>query len=329
VKKFNQTFTRRKMLFSSAAMFYMTTVDRLAAAEVEQKNMTDEVPTYASSGIELKNFQRFWPKGKAVPQMIYDVAELIGPWPWGIVSHFYITASRPNDYGYENGADLWNEFGMFVGISNGTEYALWYYDGCPPGAEPVVSFGDEGDLRILAPNLKAFFTEWASGRGGGLDPFDYDATPALLAERKSYGDQILKLLQKYPDAPASRNVPDFEKFINDFANQAHAKNAADPTLKAISTLLAKYIPPKDSPHASRGKSFTLTAVGETVQTDTTLMEPDYKEMEPLPEREALIPLVLKARKEREAAQNDGRGPWVKGVLYLLPDGHAMISGDWE
>jgi hypothetical protein len=40
-------------------------------------------------------------------------------------------------------------------------------------------------------------------------------------------------------------------------------------------------------------------------------------------------LVTKARLEREAAQNDGRGPWTGGVLYILENGHTFISGDWN
>ena len=58
------------------------------------------------------------------------------------------------------------------------------------------------------------------------------------------------------------------------------------------------------------------------------MEPDYTQYAPLPERDALVPLVQKAREEREKAQNDLRGPWVSGVLYLQFGGHAFISGDW-
>jgi hypothetical protein len=319
-------FPDRSKRFLHFALLRATS-PHFAFRTLRMKTMSEDVATYATNGILLKDFERFWPKGHAVPQMILDVAALIGPWPWGIVSHFYIIASRPNDYGIENGADLWNEFGMFVGIANGTEYALWYYDGCPLGAEPVVSFGDEGDLRILAPNLKAFFAEWGAGRGVGmLDPFDYDATPELLAERKTYGDQVLQLLEKYPDPPISDEVPDFEKYINDFAAKARARNAADPTLRAMAKLLTKYIPAPGT--NSRGKTLKLKAVGDTVEIETQLMEPDYTEMEPLPEREALVPLVLQARLERAAAQNDGRGLWTGGVLYLLEDGHLFVSGDW-
>jgi hypothetical protein len=127
--------------------------------------MTELEPTYASNAIALTDLDRFWPKGKAIPLLIGEVAALIGPWPVGAIGLFFLKASRPNDFLIENGADLWNRFGIFVAFANGTEYALWYYDGCPPGAEPVVAFGDEGGLNTIAPNLKAFFKSLAAGSG--------------------------------------------------------------------------------------------------------------------------------------------------------------------
>jgi hypothetical protein len=290
--------------------------------------LTEDIATYATNGIAIDNLLRFWPKGQTIPALITDIAALIAPWPWGIVSHVYITGNRPNDYLIENGADLWNQFGMFMGFANGTEYAVWYYDGCLAGAEPVVSFGDEGEFRILAPNLKAFFQQWASGAGiGMLDHFEYDATPELLAERQSCGAKLMAIVDAAPNPPAAPTPPDIAQFIEDFGNAARAKNAADPTLRAIATLLAAHFPPNDD--NPRGVSFKLKAVGDTIEVETTLMEPDYTEYAPLPERSALIPLIQQARQERAAAQNDGRGLWVSGNLYLQSGGHAFISGDWE
>jgi hypothetical protein len=317
--------SRRKLLAISC---YLSVQTANASDQSGGTETSDDIPTYGETCIELKNFEHYWPKGQTVPNIIYEIAALISPWPRGLLSQFYILASRPNDYYLENGADLWNQFGMFMGFANGTEYALWYYSGCAAGAEPVVSFGDEGDLRILAPNLKAFFTEWASGRGvGSLETFDYDATPELLEKRKAAGAQILKLVEKMPTPLPSTNVPDFEKFIADFAENAKVRNDADPTLRAMRALLSRYQPKgTDNP---RGKSWQLKVLDGKIEIETSLMEPDYTEREPLPEREALIPLVAKARSEREAAQNDTRGPWSSGVLYMQEDGHTFISGDWD
>jgi hypothetical protein len=285
--------------------------------------MAEPEPTYASNAIALTDLDRFWPKGKAVPPLIGEVAALIGPWPVGAIGLFFLKASQPNDFFIENGADLWNRFGIFVAFANGTEYALWYYDGCPPGAEPVVSFGDEGGLNIIAPNLKAFFKSLAAGQGIGQIPnFTFDATPEVLAERQAYGTRLIQVVDKAPDPPVV-NHPDFEAFIRDFEKEAHGRNASDPTLQAIGKLLSGYFP-KDETNPR--VSFSLTAQDETIKVQTTLMAPDYNEWEPLPEREALIPLLQRARNERSL--NNGRGLWTSAVLYLHFGGHVQISADW-
>jgi hypothetical protein len=321
-------FSRRTVMASVLATALVNMKIAIAIAATGVNKMSEDVPTYGETCIDLKNFERYWPKGRTVPKIIYDLAALISPWPRGVVSQFYIVASRPNDYFVENGADLWAQFGMFIGLANSTEYALWYYDGCPAGAEPVVSFGDEGDLRILAPSLKAFLTEWGEGRGvGWLEPFDYEATPELLEKRKAYGAQIMALVNQMPTPPAVQDVPDFEKYINTFAEKATVRNDSDTTLLAIKALLSNYTPKSGT--STRGKSWQLKVVEGKVEVETSLMAPDFKDLEPLPERDALIPLVSKARLEREAAQNDGRGPWTSGVLYMLENGHTFISADWQ
>jgi hypothetical protein len=316
----------RRSLLAACAALHLTKAANADDANDATK-MSEDVATYGEHSIALQNFERVWPKGKAVPKLIFDIATLISPWPKGDLGYFFINASRTNDYFIENGADLWSQFGIFMSFPNGTEYAIWYYDGCPAGAEPVVSFGDEGDLRILAPNLKLFFAEWGAGRGVGLlEPFALDATPELLAQRKAHGAQILALVDQMPSPQNVSAVPDFESYINDFARKAAIRNDADPTLQAIKALLSKYIPSDDS--NPRGKSWKLNVIDGKVEVETSLMEPDFTQHEPLPEREALVPLVTKARLEREAAQNDGRGPWTSGLLTIQKGGHTFISGEW-
>jgi hypothetical protein len=106
--------------------------------------------------------------------------------------------------------------------ANGTVYGIWYHDDDPPGVHPVVSFGDEGEIRVLAPNIKAFFTEWASGRGvGWLAPFTYDyhspsqkALPALLAERHAYGARMLAIINAMPDPPPGSPIAELDARLN-------------------------------------------------------------------------------------------------------------------
>jgi hypothetical protein len=317
---------RRQLLGVSAVFFSSSTLPAFADGEEPLAQHSDG-SNYKTNSIDLQDLERFWPKGKPVPTLIADVADLIGSWPYGEIGYFYLSASRPNDYLFENGADLWNRFGMFCGFPNGTEYALWYYDDCPAGAEPVVEFGDEGALTIISPNLKSFFRSLASGAGvGQISDFEYEATPRTLKKRKAYGAKLMKLVEAVPE-PAAVTHPDFEAYIRKFEETAYNSNAVDLTLKAIGALMTNYFPKDDN--NPRGNSFKLNGRAGTVEVETSLMEPDYKEYAPLPEREALIPLIQKARLEREKAQNDGRGPWSSGVLYLQYGGHVLISGDWE
>jgi hypothetical protein len=123
-----------------------------------------------------------------------------------------------------------------------------------------------------------------------------------------------------------KTPPDFEAYINQFAADAAAKHDIDPTLVAIKGLLLKYI--QDGEPNPRGKNWKLNVVDGNIEIESSLIPPDYTQREPLPEREALILLVTRARLEREAAQRDGRGPWTSGVLYILESGHTFISGDW-
>jgi hypothetical protein len=318
--------SRRQAFFIFMATDF-TTISALAA-EKEQQEMSDDARTYFSNGILLDNFGHYWPKPHKTPQLILDLAALIGPWPWGVLGHFNIIASRPNDFLMENGADLWSQFGGFLSFANGTEYSLWYYDGCPPGAEPVVAFGDEGGFKMLAPNLKTFFMLWASGQGSGMPaPSDVAETPEDLARFKDFGSKVMAFLKAFPDVAVPASIPDISDFMDDFGSKAFARNADDPTLQAIAKLMAAHFPPDNN--NPRGNSFTLTAVGDDMTVETKLMEPDYTQYEPLPERDALIPLVKQARMERASTHTDGRGPWKSGVLYLQHGGHAFISGEWE
>ena len=285
-------------------------------------------PTYDSNGIDLVALAKNWPDKHPQPKLIVDIALLIAPWPWGLLSHFFISGARFNDYVVDNGADLHGDFGIFMKIANGSEYALWYHHGCVPGAEPVVNIDDEGQYSVLAPTLHAFFTMWASGKGVGmLEPFDYDATPELLAERHAKGKEILALIEASPRPPAHAPTPDFYDYIEEYGKAARAANAANPTLQAIAKLLDAHIP--------RGKEdwqaevYTLTAKGDEITVETRLLEPDYKVDKPLPERGALIPLLKQARAERAQGKTATLGPWTSAVMRLYPNGAVQIGASWD
>jgi hypothetical protein len=302
---------------------------RIAFAKQEYKAMAHvENPTYQSHGIDLNALSQNWPDKHPQPKLIVDIAKLIAPWPWGLLSYFYISGTRFNDYVVDNGADLHGDFGIFMKIPNGTEYALWYHEGCVSGAEPVVRIDDEGQHDVLAPTLNAFFTTWASGKGiGMLEPFDYEATAALQAQRYAKGKEILAVIgaSLQPDTPAP--APDFYDYLEKYGEAARAANAANSTFQAISKLLDAHIP--------RGKLeweaeiYTLKVVGSDITVETRLLAPDYKIYTPLPERDALIPLLHQARAERAQGKTALLGPWTSAVMRLYPNGSVQISASWD
>jgi hypothetical protein len=322
-------WSRRHVIAGTAAT--LLSVPQASNATWKGTYMPDDTiddRIYDTSGIDLNALAKFWPDKHPQPKLIVDIAHLIAPWPWGLLSHFYITGGRFNDHIVENGADLHDDFGIFIQIPNGSQYAIWYHEGCVPGAEPIVNIDDEGQFSVLAPNLQSFFTQWASGKGiGMLEPYDYDATPEILAQRHEKGKQILALIAAAPTPPQSAPAPDFYAYLEKYGAAARAANAADPTLQAIAKCLAAYVPHGKAEWEA--ETFSVTAKDNIIEVTTKLLEPDYTEYAPLPERAALIPLIQKARAERAQGKTASLGPWTSAVLRLYPDGSARISASWD
>jgi hypothetical protein len=316
----SQIWSRRSVLAGTTLSLLPLT--QITHAKQRGKAVTEtEIPTYDTNGIDLNSLTMSWPEKHPMPKLIVEIAMLIAPWPWGLLSYFYISGARFNDHVVENGADLHNDFGIFMKIANGSEYALWFHEGSVPGAEPVVKIDDEGQHNIIAPTLHAFFTEWASGRGiSMLEPFDYEATPELLAARHAKGKEILSLIAASPPLDTPMPAPDFYDYIEKYGAAARAANAANPTLQAIAKLLDAHIP--------RGKEeweaevYTLTAIGNNIKIETRYDAP-------LPERDALIPLLKQAREERVKGTTAPFGPWTSAVMRLYPNGLVQINASWD
>jgi hypothetical protein len=322
-----QTWLRRQVLAGGILSSLTLPLISLAKPNKTRKAMS-ETATYDTNGISLNALAKNWPDKHPQPKLIVDIAMLIAPWPWGLLSYFYITGERFNDYIIDNSADLHEDFGIFMTIANGTQYALWYHEGSVPGAEPVVRIDDEGQHNVLAPTLHAFFTQWASGKGiGMLEPFDYEATPELLAQRHAKGKEILALIAAAPQPGTPAPASNFYNYIEKYGEAARAANAANPIFQAIAKLLDAHIPRGKEPW--QAEVYTLTATGNNIKVETRLLEPDYKSTAPLPEREALIPLLQQARAERAQGKTASLGPWTSAVLRLYPDGLVQISASWE
>jgi hypothetical protein len=285
--------------------------------------------TYKSV-IDLASVVRCWPVGHAVPQLIMDIANLIAPWPNPVVGYARFEGARFDDYWIELGGDLSEQFGKFLHLPDGTYIAVWFHDGAVLDAEPVVEIGSEGELNVLAPNLKSFMIKWAKGKvHGELDP----ESPEDLAMRKIYSEKMLDVISKAPDQKTPAQPENLSNFFAGWQISAVAKIAADPVMQDILKLMEAHIPklPEGSDPATtyvQPKSYMIRVAGPRVEIQPPALPPDYKSFDPLPERDALIPLLLKARENR-ATQYPGRGLWHDAMLEIYQEHYIMLKASWE
>jgi hypothetical protein len=277
--------------------------------------------------IDLKSIQNCWPTGHQPPKALSDLAVLAGGWSNPSMGYFELKGSRFDDYWIELGGELSEQFGKFLSLPDGSYVALWFHDGATPNAEPVILIGSEGELRVLAPNLKAFLQKWAAGISETeLDLEPENDTAEMVAARIPATRQLQELIASLPDHPAGAPVGNLPQFMEQWQEQAIKRLAADRTLQAIAKLLDAHVPRGKEPWES---SFMhLCVAGGRVEIQTGALPPDYKTFVPLPERDALIPLILKAREER-ANLHPGRGLWNSASLEIYANGLAMIKASWE
>jgi hypothetical protein len=288
----------------------------------------NEVETY-ESGINIVELQKRWPDQHELPQLIIDMSNMIKLWEWGSVGYFTMPGSRMNDYWTEYGADLWDQFGLFLRLPDGTELGIWFHDQVVPGAEPVVQIGSEGDLSIVAPNLKTFFMDWAKGNGiRDLGMCEEDELPEYVAKRKALYQEMLSFLATVPEHPPGAIAPDLEQFMADYGTNTRAQIAADPTMQAITKLMDNHIP-----HGQESWTridFSISIVGDHIEILSPLTEAsEYTERVPLPELPALIPLVLQARLDRVQGKHQVRGLWHCANLRLHGDGTVYLAAGWD
>jgi hypothetical protein len=297
-----------------------------------------ETSTYADV-INLAGIERNWPAGRPVPQLILDVANLMATWPSGSFGYPHFQSTRFDDYWIELGGDLNDQFGIFINLPEGTNIAVWFHDDAVKDAEPVIELGSEGELHVLAPNLKSFFAMWADGtlpkNSVAYNELiaQEDLTPEAKARRSIYAGQMRSAVTQAPDHPPGVRAQNISKFMEQWGAAARAKIADDPNMQAILALLDGRIPRR--PEGSDPDTtyvfpahYHVRIAGPRVEIQPPALPPDYTAFEPLPEREALIPLILKAREARARA-HPGRGLWHSAMLELYEDRTAVLKASWE
>jgi hypothetical protein len=286
--------------------------------------------------IDLVSVERCWPVGHTVPQLIIDIANLISPWPNPAIGYARFEGARFDDYWIELGGDLSEQFGKFIHLPDGTYIAVWFHDGAVPGAEPIVEIGGEGELNVLAPNLKSFMLKWAEGNvHRELDTASITETegPDHIAQRKVYAAKMLDVINRAPDHQGSTPLANLPKFFEQWQTAALAKIAKDPVMQDILKLMAAHIPklPEGSDPATpyvQPKSYAVRIAGQRVEIQPPALPPDYTTFDPLPEHDALIPLLLKARENR-AKEYVGRGLWHDARLEFYVENYIVLKASWE
>jgi hypothetical protein len=317
----------RRQVMLGAPVAALLAKPAIAASKGRKKRVAEDV-LYYDKGINVPNLKRCWPDGRDMPQLIADIGTMLKGEVWGSVGYVEMPGSRFNDYWVEGGADLWPQFGMFAHLPDGTEIAVWYHDGAVPGAEPIVEIGSEGDLRVLAPNLKSFFHDWAKDSGHHSMTLDEeDRTPERLARWKSVSAKMTALIDAAPDHPPGAPTQDIEGFITQFGEASRAAMRANPIHQAIAKVMDAHIP--------RGKAeyeyynCQINIAGNRIEFLPNAMPPEYKTREALPEVEALTPLILQAREARAQGIHAVRGLWHCASLRISPDGLVNLPADWD
>jgi hypothetical protein len=319
--------SRRHFNFADLAMLSFPFQSFFANTRSKENAMADEIQTYERA-IDIASLKKKWPDGHELPPLIESIATLIKSNIWGSVGYFEMSGSRFDDYWIEGGSDSWADFGMFLKFADGTKVAQWFHEGAVPGAEPIVEIGSEGDLNIIAPNLKSFMRDWASDKGyRDLTIFEEDRTPERLALWKVVADKMHALLDATPEPPASAPADNIASFIEKFSKASRAQMAMDPVLREIATLMAAHIPHGKAEYEYYNAQIFIA--GSRIEILPNALPPDYTERAALPEHEALIPLIIKAREARAQGGHAVRGLWHSASLRISPDGFVQIPADWD
>jgi hypothetical protein len=279
--------------------------------------------------IDLASVERCWPVGHQVPQLIIDMAYLIAPWGNPIVGYANIKGSRFDDYWIELGGDLSERFGNFISLPDGSRIAMWFHEGAVIGAEPIVEFSNDGDLNVLAPNLKSFMTKWAEG----TVQQELDPEPKYFLQRQVYSEKMLAMIDAAPDHPVSAPIGNLPKFLEQWRVKALDKIASDTTMQQILKLLDTHVPKRPTgsdPEITyvAPTSYQIRIAGARVEIQPPAIAPEYTTFEPLPEKDALIELLLTSRETR-AREVPGRGLWHDATLQIYEEKYVLLKASWE
>jgi hypothetical protein len=296
----------------------------------------NEAPIPYADTIDIASVERNWPLGRAVPQLVRDVAALLMPVEHGSVGHFDMKGVRFDDYWIEGGADLCEQFGFFLMVPDGSKIGMWFHEGAVAGAEPIVGIGSEGDLEILAPNLKAFVLMWAKGNVWlGLGLLEEEDTPEARACWAEVGEKMQALADAAPVPRLSAVIANLPNFMEDYGKASIKAMAAHPLHREILRVMAAHVPSGEDKLVHY--YLQINIAGDRVELLPNATPETYPKRAPVPaEANDLIPLILKLRDERASGIHIGRDLWLsaslqiyQGDIYGLPEPLVTLKGSWE
>lgn len=192
--------------------------------------------------------------------------------------------SRFNDFWIEEGADLSEQFAIFLTIGDGGDVALWNREGGASSLWPVVLIGGEGEAVVLADSFAGFLARLATAQfdepdAGESDGFswsefqsdaendgenaDADAEAradlaAVRRARKALGGWLRRQTgQEDLTALARRRVPHdaLRRFFDAHVKAVHERQRASADWRALHALLQQ-----DRPKGYRGSYDDLHVV---------------------------------------------------------------------
>jgi hypothetical protein len=292
--------------------------------------------THYGDAINLPSIERNWPIGRRVPDLIGDIATLLINEPSESVGIFAMKGTRFDDYWVEDGGDLSEQFGFFVTLPDGSKVGQWFHKGVVEGSEPVVGVSSEGDLVVLAPNLKAFMRDWAKGTAWlELGLAHYDDSREVKAKWKAVAAKMMACIETAPDHLLSEPIGNLEGFMEAYSKAAIQKAATHPFHQEIVRLMARHIPTGDDKLACYNLQIKIAGPRIELLPDAT---PEYyPKRAPIPaEAPQILPLILKLRDERASGAHLGRGLWnsaslklYQGDIFGLANPLALLLADWE
>lgn len=332
MKAHSLNMTRRRML---SALLLPLAAKIKTPFDVPSAGANPVTETYDTAA-DFDDITHQWPDGRDPPALLADALAYIRDKEWMSLGATRLLGDRMDDYWLEHGVDLWPHFGTFMHLPDGSRVAEWFREDAPPGPNPIVYIGSEGETRIEAPSLEAFLASWA------LAAFDDKGDLVAAGKSVALPSELIRdadddvadgrpAFAKFLEAKFGRPLNDvveaappsapFETFFKDWGDRQRASIATDPILKSIAAKLDAYVP--------RGKeswervSFQVNCAGSKCEISgpggpKTL----------LPEEQDLIQLVQAAREARTQGANAVRGLWHSAQILIYPDGSCHIAADW-